>query len=411
MMKRFLLLFLSIMLLAGCSSNANVEKANTDILNAGWADIEKAAGGKKIRLHMWGGDPGINAYIDEYVKPVLKEKKNILLERIPMDTPEILQKLETEKRAGQAEGTIDLVWLNGENFKNAKQNDLLFGPITEKLPNYQQYYDTKSLENRYDFGLKTDGYEAPWGKVQFVFHYDSEKVQDPPETIEDLLSWAKDNPGQFTYPDPKDFTGNAFIRHLFYESAGGAKTLLDKGFDEEYANSGSKELWESLNKLEPHLWKKGKLYPNDLTELDKLYANGEVAMTMGYNEARAESLIEKGVFPETTRSFVLESGSIGNTHFLAVPANSANKEAALVSIDFLLSPEAQIKKLSPEYWGESPALDYSKLTEEQRESFDEIDRGKSVLSPEELEDAFLPEIDSQYVNWLKENWTNEVVQK
>ncbi|MBS2970142.1 ABC transporter substrate-binding protein [Metabacillus sp. KIGAM252] len=410
-MKRLLVLFIIILALAGCSSKADTEKDSQKVLASSWSDIEKVAAGKKVRLFMWGGDPGINAYIDEYVKPAVKEKNNILLERVPMDTPEILQKLETEKRAGQTEGTIDIVWLNGENFKNAKQNNLLLGPITEKLPNYTKYYDTKSLENLYDFGLETEGYEAPWGKVQFVFHYDSSKIVDPPKTIEDLKKWVKANPGQFAYPDPKDFTGNAFIRHLFYESAGGAKGLLDKGYDEKFAKTGSERLWKDLNELEPYLWKKGKLYPNDLTELDKLYANGELAMTMGYNEARAESLIEKGVFLESTRSFVLESGSIGNTHFLAIPANSSNKEAALASINFLLSPEAQIKKLSPEYWGESPALDYSKLSNQQKAEYDEIKRGDSVLKPEQLKDAFLPEIDSRYVNWLKENWTNEVVQK
>ncbi|WP_338777825.1 ABC transporter substrate-binding protein [Metabacillus sp. FJAT-52054] len=410
-MKRLLVLFMIILALAGCSSKADTEKDSQKVLASSWSDIEKEAAGKKVRLFMWGGDPGINAYIDKYVKPAVKEKNNILLERVPMDTSEILQKLETEKRAGQTEGTIDIVWLNGENFKNAKQNNLLLGPITEKLPNYTKYYDTRSLENLYDFGLETKGYEAPWGKVQFVFHYDSSKIMDPPKTIEDLKKWVKANPGQFAYPDPKDFTGNAFIRHLFYESAGGAKGLLDKGYDEKFAKTGSERLWKDLNELEPYLWKKGKLYPNDLTELDKLYANGELAMTMGYNEARAESLIEKGVFPESTRSFVLESGSIGNTHFLAIPANSSNKEAALASINFLLSPEAQIKKLSPEYWGESPALDYSKLSNQQKAEYDEIKRGDSVLKPEQLKDAFLPEIDSRYVNWLKENWTNEVVQK
>lgn len=405
------MLIVSILLLSACSSQAGGGQDTEQILKSGWSEIEKEADGKKVRLFMWGGDPGINGYIDQYVKPALKEKHQILLERVPMDTPEILQKLETEKRAGVNEGTIDLIWLNGENFKNAKQNKLLFGPMVSKLPNYQAYYDTESLENRYDFGLETGGYEAPWGKVQFVFHYDSAAIKEPPQTFGELLSWAKENPGKFAYPDPKDFTGNAFIRHLFYESAGGVQPLLDKGYDEEFASGKSKELWTRLNEMEPYLWKKGKIYPNDLTELDKLYSNGEVSMTMGYNEARAESLIEKGVFPETTKSFVLDSGSIGNTHFLAIPDNSPNKQAAMVSINFMLSPEAQIKKLSPEYWGESPALDYTKLSEKQKKDYDRIERGASVIPPEELNDAFLPEIDAQYVNWLKENWTNEVVQK
>ncbi|KYD32541.1 hypothetical protein [Parageobacillus toebii] len=54
-----------------------------------------------------------------------------------MDTNEILKKLLSEKKANKEKGTIDIIWINGENFKNAKDHKLLFGPITEKLPNFQ----------------------------------------------------------------------------------------------------------------------------------------------------------------------------------------------------------------------------------------------------------------------------------
>jgi len=48
---------------------------------------------------------------------------------------------------------------------------------------------------------------------------------------------------------------------------------------------------------------------------------------MGYNEARAEKLVEKGIFPDSLDHF-LNSGSIGKTtHFLAISLlNSPNKE-------------------------------------------------------------------------------------
>ncbi|WP_241494706.1 ABC transporter substrate-binding protein [Bacillus coahuilensis] len=329
-----------------------------------------------------------------------------------MDTGEILQKLQTEKAAGKEEGTIDIIWINGENFKNAKNGELLYGPIQEILPHFASYYDTESDVYSYDFGTEIAGLEAPWGKVQFVFNYDEEKIPNPPTTVEELVAWVEENPGKFTYPNPSDFTGNAFLRHILYSSAGGYETFLEEGFSEELAEDSSQELWTILNDMKENLWRSGDTYPSDLTELDRLYSQGEVWMTMGYNEARAGHMIEDGVFPETTKSFVLEDvGSIGNTHFLAVPFNSPNKSGALVAINALLSPEAQYVKMTDEYWGESTPISLDKLDDEYRQKFEGIERSEAVLSKEELDASFVPEIDAGYVEWLKEQWTDEVVEK
>jgi putative spermidine/putrescine transport system substrate-binding protein len=417
MMKtRLLALSLLIVLLiaaAGCSNtNSNNSDTTGEELNEKeWSDITDLADGTKVRIFMWGGDEGINRYMNEWVAPNLKETHNIELERVPMDTNEILQKLSTEKRANKEEGTIDIIWINGENFKNAKEFELLYGPFSEKLPNYQNYVDTESLDVQYDFGTEVEGLEAPWGKVQFVFLYDEEKVKTPPANLEELKDWIKENPGKFTYPDANDFTGNAFLRHVLYDAVGGPEKLLENGYSEEVLVEHEDALWNYLREIQPSLWRKGETYPATLTDLDRLYSQGEVWMTMGYNEARAESLIKDGVFPESTKSFVLVSGSIGNTHFLAIPFNSPNKAGAMAAINFLMSPDAQLAKYESTYWGENMALDPTKLPEEAKEKLANMDRGASVLSPETLSKSLLPEVDAEYVNWLKEHWVNEVVQK
>ncbi|UTW69531.1 hypothetical protein KHA80_22770 [Anaerobacillus sp. HL2] len=48
-------------------------------------------------------------------------------------------------------------------------------------------------------------------------------------------------------------------------------------------------------------------------------------MTMGYNEARVESLIQNATFPKDNEKLLLDVGSIGNSHFLTIPFNSPNK--------------------------------------------------------------------------------------
>ncbi len=415
-MKKVLLILMGVltsMMLVACANSE--EKATTkkedELADMSWSDIETKAKGTTVRMYMWGGDEGINSYMDEYAIPTVKKQYNITLERVPLDTPEILNQLMNEKKAGVDTGTIDIVWMNGEYFYNAKNNDLLYGPILNQIPNVEKYVDTNALEVVYDFGTETEGMEVPWGKVQFVFQYDAAKVPVPPKNFTELGDWIIANPGKFTYPDPADFTGNAFIRHLFYQSAGGVENILDQGFDEAFATENSQKMWDYLNDIEPYLWREGTTYPNNLTELDRLYSEGEVYMTMGYNEGRAESLIEKGIFPSTTKTFVLDSGSIGNAHFLSIPENSPNKAGAMVVINFLLSPEAQLMKMEPIYWGENMALDSTKLSDEDVAKLNSIDRGESVLPAEILKDSLLPEIDAQYVPWLKENWMNEVVQE
>lgn len=413
MKKLVAFILVLILLIAGCSNKETetVETVqNKPVLDSDWSGIEELASGTEVRIFMWGGDEGINKYMDEWVAPHLMEEYGVKLTRTPMDTHEILQKLMTEKQANQDNGTIDIFWLNGENFKNAKNNELLWDSFVTKLPNFQNYIDGNSLDINYDFGTPVEGMEAPWGKVQFVFQYDSEKVPNPPTTFAELKDWIIENPGRFTYPEANDFTGNAFIRHLFYESVGDVNLLLDRGYDEELAKEHGEKVWDYLNEIKPYLWRNGETYPQSLTDLDRLYSQGEVWMTMGYNEARAVSFIEDGIFPAETDTIVLQSGSIGNVHFLTIPFNSPNKAGALVAINYMLSPEAQLAKMDPSMWGENMVLNPLKLNEEFQQQLAEIDRGKSVISAETLQKYLKPEVDSGYVDWLKENWLYEVVQ-
>ncbi|MGD7046500.1 ABC transporter substrate-binding protein [Jeotgalibacillus proteolyticus] len=398
-----------ILALAGCTGQPSTSSSSDQTDQLSWDEIKEEAAGETVRMYMWGGDEGINQYMDEWVKPRLKEEYDINFERIPLNTNEIIQKLETEKRAGQQDGTIDLIWMNGENFKRAKESSLLHGPFTQQIPNFQTYYDAESLDFTYDFGTETEGLEAPWGKVQFVFHYDSSKMDAPPSSLEELQEWIGDNPGKFTYPAAGDFTGDAFIRHVLYGKTSSLEELLEEPYSLDLIEEGAQEVWGYLNEIEPDLWRSGETYPSSLTELDRLYSQGEIWMTMGYNEARAEVLVEDGVFPETTESFILEEpGSIGNAHFLSIPFNSPNKEAAMAAINLMLSPDAQAVKLSQEYWGENTPIDFTTLNAEEKTLFDEIERGETVLDQQTLDDAFLPEIDAAYVPWLQEQWIDEV---
>ena len=282
---------------------------------------------KTVSMYMWGGSESINNYMDKWVAPKLKEK-GIILNRVPVtDIKDTVNKLITEKQVGKNDGSADILWLNGENFRLSKDSKILSEPFVDTLPSYNKYVAKDSPEVKYDFGEETNGLEAPWGKAQFVFIYDSEKVKNPPKSFEELKIWIKNNPGKFAYPASEDFTGSAFLRQGLFELNGGYEKFM-ADFNEKAMIEASKPLWSYLNEIEPSLWQQGKTYPESLAKLDMLYSKGEVWMTMGYDEARAESEIKKGTFPKSTKTFVLDKGTLSNTHFLTIPFNSTHKECS-----------------------------------------------------------------------------------
>ena len=105
---------------------------------------------------------------------------------------------------------------------------------------------------------------------------------------------------------------------------------------------------------------------------------------MAFNPAEASNAISAGQLPETVRSFILEGGTIGNTHFVAIPFNAAHKAAAMVVADFLMSPEAQARKQDPRVWGDGTVLDLAALGPADRARFAALPQGVATLSPEQL---------------------------
>ena len=395
-----------IALTAACGSGSGAGSSGEE---RSFSELEEAARGSTVNFFMYGGDEAINAYVDDYVAPQVEEQYGITLKRTPLpDTADAVNKLLNEKSAGKDEGTIDLVWINGENFATGADAELWFGPWAEELPN-AQYIDWESPSISRDFGYPVEGREAPWGKAQFVMIYDSAKVQDPPRTMDELLAWTKENPGRFTYPAPPDFTGNAFVEQAFYGVTGEVERYQEP-FDQEVFDERAPELYDFLNDLEPNLWREGETYPESSTRLEELYQNGQVHLSMSYNPQLAQRQIEKGLYPESTRTYLLDMGTLNNTHYVAIPFNSPNKAGAQVVANFLESPEAQLKKQDPSGWGDLTALQVDRLPEDVREEFAELS-GEATLSTDRLQDNRLPEARVEWLLALEEGWQEEVLQK
>lgn len=398
-----LLLFLA----AICIFPQNSRAKDLD-LTLNFDQIVDQARGTQVRWYMYGGWAHVNDWVDTYVAGELKKQYQIDLVRVPMDAGVFVNKLLNEKAAQKQTGNMDLLWINGENFKNSMEAGLLFGPFADKLPNVQNLVDPDAVAH--DFGYPVKGYEAPFGRAQFVLEYDSNQITAPPEDLGALKAWIVENPGRFTYPQPPDFTGSAFIRQVFYAVTGGHAQYM-KGWDEALFNKNAPLLWQFLNEIEPYLWQKGRTYPKDSASLDTLFGRGEAAFGMSYHPSHAQNKIIEGAYPGSVRTFVLRDGAIFNTHFTAIPFNAPNKAGAMVAANFLISAQAQLSKYRPDIWGDFPALDLDRLTPQERQQFMAVDLGDATLSSEVLNPVAVPEIPSAYLEALEQGWQDHVLNK
>ncbi len=369
-----------------------------------WKEIEAAARGQTVYFHAWGGEPRINAYID-WAAEQLEERYGVTVKHVKVtDTAGTVTQIVAEKSAGKTEGgSVDLVWINGENFNTLKKQNLLASKgWAQTLPNWT-YVDVEGKPTVLsDFTVPTDGQESPWGMAKLVFYYDGAYVPKPPQSLEGLAKYAAENPGRVTYPQPPNFYGTTFLKQILIETIDD-RSKLDKPAVEDRLETDLAPLFKYLDELHPNLWRKAEAFPANAAHMRRLLADGELDISFTFNPSDASSAILNGELPETVRSFVFEGGTIGNTHFLAIPFNSSVKEGAKVLANFLLSPEAQARKQDPTVWGDPTVLNVSSLPTSDKALFQSLELGVATLSPQDLGPT-LPEPHPSWVAAAERAW-------
>ena len=406
--KVFALFFVFTMVISMVACRKNKQKEEADIENLSFEEIVEEAKGTTVTFYGWGGDELLNKWLDEVFAPYMLENYEITMERVPMDIDKILSQLSGEIQANKTDGSIDMIWINGENFQSAKENNMLYGPFTAKLPNFETYVDATSEDVMYDFAYPIEGFEAPYGKAQLVMLADSAMVTDVPTTAAELLEFVKANPGKVTYPALPDFTGSAFVRNLIYETCG-YEQFMDMEADKATVKAAIEPALEYLRSLNPYLWNEGKTFPDSSVAVEQMFCDGELLLNMTYDAYSVGINIETGTYPETVKSFQFDKGTIGNTNFMAIAKNSGNKAGAIVAINAMLSPEMQASRYKE--LRVVPVLDYDKLSTEQQDAFDTVDLGKGTIPQDELLSKRLPEMPAELVPIIEEIWLEEVVGK
>ncbi len=370
--------------------------------SAQWADTERTARGQTVYFNAWAGNERINAYL-QWAAAELQRDFGVKLQHVKIsDAADVVKRVRAEKQAGRkdTEGTVDLVWINGENFAVMKREALLSPAFAQSLPHFQWVDTVGKPTTLLDFSVPTDGLESPWGMAQLTFFADAQRLPKPPQSMGELLALARQQTGRITYPRPPDFHGTTFVKQALIEHALDVKALALPVTPAALAVQAA-PLWRFLDALHPHLWRGGKQFPQNSAAVRQMMADGELVMALTFNPNEAANEIAAKRLPVTVQSWQFAKGTIGNTHFVAIPFNAPSKEGAQVVANFLLSPAAQARKADIGVWGDPTVLDVARLPALDRARFQSASRPGQVA----VTAPVLSEPHASWVDALEKEWT------
>jgi putative thiamine transport system substrate-binding protein len=133
----------------------------------------------------------------------------------------------------------------------------------------------------------------------------------------------------------------------------------------------------------------------------QMLADGELQLALTFNPNDAANEIAAKRLADSVTSYQFDSGTIGNTHFVAIPVNASAPEGAQVLANFLLGAEAQARKADIALWGDPTVLALDKLNPTERARFN----SRPLPGQVEKSAPAIPEPHGSWVDPLEKEWT------
>lgn len=357
-----------------------------------------------VQFHAWGGSAQVNGYI-QWVSQQVSSHYNITLNHVKLaDTSDAVSRVLAEKAAGNHnQGSVNLIWINGENFAAMKRHNLLLKDWVSSIPNFALTNPSRNPAMITDFGIATNGQEAPWGKASMVFYYNQQFVEKPPLNIHELLVFAKQYPGRFTYPLPNDYLGISFLKYATIALNDDHQNLLYKPVTDAALAKITPALFEYLDTLHPLMYKQGDYMVRQASQLQRLMGTSELLLAFSFTAAEIPSAVNRFDLPNSIRTYAMEDGSLANVHFIGITYNTENVTAAKQVVNFLLSPQAQAKKQQLAVWGDDSVLDFSMLADNDKTLFNGVSHHASALNKQKTVPLFA-EPHSSWTDAIRQAW-------
>jgi putative spermidine/putrescine transport system substrate-binding protein len=280
--------------------------------------------------------------IDDFVKQHPDVISKVTYSKAP--APDLVGKIKAQQGAGRVD--IGLVLTGTDGLSAGAEQGLwqeLLPKYKDRLGNMDNYLEpaAKMQDLGGDFGVTVTYY--PSGPL---LEYMPDKVPNPPTTAEELLAYAKANPGKFEYARPANSgPGRTFLMGLPY-------ILGDK--DPKDPVNGWDKTWAYLKDLGQYI----DTYQSGTTATMKDLGNGTVnilASTTGW-DINPRVL---GTVPESAKVSTLKGFHwVTDAHYAVVPKGaSADQQAAVLQlVQFMLTKEQQAKAYDDGYFYPGPAV-------------------------------------------------------
>lgn len=405
-MKKIWIIIISVLLLVSCET-ADILTGET-LPNNDWDLIEESAQNTKVNMYITDSSELLRTWLSSNLYKSLEADYNIDLSIKIMSIDDMVTILENEKDNEVKSGAIDLMLLRDNEFTILKEKNLLYEDIASKILNLNDYVNTLEFDIQSEHGTALDGYAVPFGREQFVFMFDEDTLETYPKSSDELMTFLKDNPKTFTYPNPiKDSTGGEFIRTLIYEIIGhDAMTSIYPMDNADDILEVIKPGLDYLKALDPYILKDDGQYFESIEAINEHFLLGDLYFSMTSNFGCVEDFIDEEVYPEGAKSFIFDFGSIQDTSYLAIPRNASNKTGAIVTINDLLSVEMQVDKYQPKNLGSLPIFDLNLLAESDLDSFLKASVKRSTLEVDVLYEHKRPELPVSVQEIINELWLN-----
>jgi len=281
--------------------------------------------------------------IDSFVEENPDVVSDVTFETSP--SPEMAGKVKAQQDAGRV--NIDLVLTGNDGLAAGVEQDLfieLLPEFADRLTGMDNYLEPAAAmqELAQGFGVVVTYY--PSGPL---IEYDPARVPDPPTSAEELLEYARQNPGTVQYARPANSgPGRTLLMGLPY--------ILGDSDPKDPVNGWDKT-WAYLAELDQYV----EYYPTGTTATMTNLANGSaqiIASTTGWDiNPRALGTVPAGFEVGALDGFTW----VTDSHYAVIPKGvSEDKQSAVIAlIEWMLTPEQQAKAYDAGYFYPGPAIE------------------------------------------------------
>jgi putative thiamine transport system substrate-binding protein len=258
-----------------------------------------------------------------------------------------------------------------------------------------------------DFTVPTDGQESPWGMAKLVFMHDGARSPSRRARLTRFPSMPAENPGRFTYPQPPNFHGSTFLKQILATTIDDPDNPHAVRSTNRFRGAGADRA--ALSPISTRCIRasgaRARPFRRTQPTCASCWRTANSTSPLPSIRPTPQARLPTANCRDTVRTFVLDGGTIGNTHFVAIPFNSLRQgRRAWSSPISCCRRMAQSRKQDPVIWGDPTVLNVAALPANEKALFDTLDLGPATLTPEEL-GPVLPEPHPSWVSALEEAWT------